>query len=282
MKSKSIILVAILMALPSAMMAQKNIQKAFDALQNDNIVKVTTQHSLERDPDTGKTISQVDVFDFMMTDPSVFRHIKDIQDAFGKDTNDAYLVKSGDHTGDNYFLLTVGDGSSQSVAIGKMKGSQYIYACFLDKNDSEKKHRYAYALEWVEDEGNIRGRLAITYALMPKYQQKRIRNITIKGNSFPMTDFTLNYDTLFTERPKSPTVWLSEFNTLSSLYRKNSEGGAAPVNFALLIYGLCKNTPSLDDYEKDMVITELKELKKITKRQSIQGFFTKSIELLKK
>ena len=42
MKSKSIIFTAMLTALPSALMAQQNIQKAFDALLNERIVETKT------------------------------------------------------------------------------------------------------------------------------------------------------------------------------------------------------------------------------------------------
>ena len=49
MKSKSLILTAMLTALPSVLLAQQNIQKAFDALLNENIVEIKTQHTLERD-----------------------------------------------------------------------------------------------------------------------------------------------------------------------------------------------------------------------------------------
>ena len=57
MKSKSLILTAMLTALPSVLLAQQNIQKAFDALLNENIVEIKNQHALERDPETGKKTS---------------------------------------------------------------------------------------------------------------------------------------------------------------------------------------------------------------------------------
>ena len=66
MKSKSIILTAMLMALPSALMAQENIEKAFKALLSEENVEIKTQHSLERDPETGKKTAQADVYDFVV------------------------------------------------------------------------------------------------------------------------------------------------------------------------------------------------------------------------
>ena len=64
MKSKSLILTAMLTALPSVLLAQQNIQKAFDELLNENIVEIKTQHTLERDPETGKKKAQMDIYDF--------------------------------------------------------------------------------------------------------------------------------------------------------------------------------------------------------------------------
>ena len=42
MKSKNLFLAAMLMVYPSAMMAQQNVKKAFDALLKDNIVEIKT------------------------------------------------------------------------------------------------------------------------------------------------------------------------------------------------------------------------------------------------
>lgn len=54
MKSKNLILSAILMAVSSTVMAQENIQKAFDALKQSKGQEETyTNHFLEKDPETG-------------------------------------------------------------------------------------------------------------------------------------------------------------------------------------------------------------------------------------
>ena len=53
MKSKKLILSAILMVVSSTVMAQENIQKAFDALRQSKGQEETyTNHFMERDPDT--------------------------------------------------------------------------------------------------------------------------------------------------------------------------------------------------------------------------------------
>jgi hypothetical protein len=281
MKNKSIILAAIFMALPSTMMAQKNVKKAFDDfLAQKNFISLSPQHLLEKDPETGKKESQSDVYDF--TAPTTYKRLLTaIEDAIQKDSEAAYQIASGENNGPtNYVTLAVGDDSSSGVAIGKNEGSRYTYACFVDKNDPDKKYRYAYAVDWVERDGKIIGRLAITYALMPKFRQSR--GITINGNKITLpTDI----GGITASKKMSTTDFLSQFNTLSGFYRNNlaetnGKGSAATASFAMQIYSLCKDAPSLNDYEKNSVTTELKELRKLTKRDSLQGFFTRCIELI--
>ena len=125
MKSKVIILVAMLMASPSALMAQQSIQKMFDCIVNDGRVKVTSQnHYLDRNPETDKKEAQADVYDIMMPNDKSFKQlVKDTQWSFEKDKEPAYQIKSGKNVGDNYTALAVGDGGSQSVAVGRIRGS---------------------------------------------------------------------------------------------------------------------------------------------------------------
>ena len=300
MKSKNIILTAMLTVLPSALMAQQHIEKAFEALLNKNNIEIATRHSLERDPETGRKTSQADVYDLMVTSPSALSLIKDIQKAFEKDREAAYLVKSGDHAGDNYTSLAVGDDNAHPIAIGKMKGSNYIYACFLDKDDPEKKYRYAYALEWVENNETSKTtkvRLAVTYATTQKYRQSRLqkrrviingKEINIDANSFSLGSgfpfdgsSVFDSDSLFFNRQRSSESWLSEFNTYKNHFLKNPNGNASS-HYATSIYKLCKNAKSLDDVEKKMVATEIRKLKDKTKDEFIQNLFDMSIERLKK
>lgn len=300
MKSKSIILTAILTALPSVLMAQENIQKAFDALLSKNNTEIATRHSLERDPETGRKTSQANVYDLMVTSPSAFSLIKDIQKAFEKDREAAYLLRSGDHAGDNYTTLAVGDDNTQPIAIGKMKGSNYVYACFLDKDDPEKKHRYAYALEWVERNESGKStqvRLAVTYATTQKHrqgkQQKRRfiingKEINIDGNSFslgsgfPFDDSSVfDSDSLFFNSARSSESWLSEFNTYKNLFLKKPDGTASS-HYATSIYKLCKNADSLDEAERGVVAQEIAKLNKSTNDDFIKELFLMCIKRLGK
>ena len=290
-----------LTALPSVLLAQQNIQKAFDALLNENIVEIKTQHTLERDPETGKKKAQMDIYDFEVANPTGISRIKDIQRAFDKDKETAYELRSGDHAGNNYPTLAVGDGRSQAVAVGRIKGSNYIYALFIDKDDPEKIYRYAYALEWVEKDKKTQVRLAVTYATTLQYRNSKRQTRTFivngekvrvdgnsfsnsfsLGNGFPFDNSSVfDSDSISFNRERSSEGWLSEFNTYKRLYQRNPDGSAANY-YATYIYKLCKKADCLENEEKQLVATEIKRLKAKTKDEFIQQLFDMGIERLKK
>ena len=297
MKSKSLILTAMLTALPSVLLAQQNIQKAFDELLNENIVEIKTQHALERDPETGKKKAQMDIYDFEVANPTGISRIKDIQRAFDKDKEAAYELRSGDHAGNNYPTLAVGDGRSQAVAVGRIKGSNYIYALFIDKDDPEKIYRYAYVLEWVEKDKKTQVRLAVTYATTLQYRNNKRQTKTfivngekvrVDGNSFSLSNgfpfgnsSVFDSDSTLFNHERSSEGWLSEFNTYKRLYQNNPDGAAANY-YATYIYKLCKKADGLEDGEKQLVATEIKRLKAKTKDEFIQQLFEMGIKRLKK
>ena len=294
MKTKNIILAALLTAMPAAMTAQENIQKAFNALLNDKIVETKTQHSLERDPETGQKSAQADVYDFVVTNASALSRIKDIERAFDKDKNAAYQIRSGNgNAGRNNVSLAVGNNRSQSVSIGSMKGSNYIYACFLDPDDAEKKYRYAYAMEWLDKGQKTQVRLVITYATTQKYREKNStrRRIIINGQEFNVdggnfSGFSLDNSSMFVNDSvysfqRTNGGWLTQFNIYKNLFLKNPEGIAANT-YVTQIYNLCKKADVLDDDEKELVADELKRMKTKTDDELIQKLFDMSIERLKK
>ena len=136
MKSRNLILAAMLMVMPSTIMAQQNIKKAFDALLNEKITENKTQHVLEEDSETGRLKAMCDVYDFTISTSSALERLKEARKAFDKDLKDAYSVntalrdKDGDDVEKGSFAslfesigfapvtLYVGDGSYSSVAIG--------------------------------------------------------------------------------------------------------------------------------------------------------------------
>jgi hypothetical protein len=284
-----------LMALPSVLMAQENIEKAFKALLNEENVEIKTQHSLERDSETGKKTAQADVYDFEVSSPTGLSRIKAIQKAFEKDKNAAYQYRTVSHPGSDYMSLSVGDGKSQSVAIGKIKGSDYIYACFLDKDDPEKKYRYAYAMEWLDKGKKTQVRLAVTYATTLKYRQsvKSIRRVFVNGKEINVDDNSISFgsglpfdmnsvfgvDSVFFNREMTSESWLSEFNTYKKLFLKNPDGTAAS-HYATYIYKLCKNAKSLEEAEMILVAHEIAKLKTSTNDEFIKQLFDMSIKRL--
>ena len=279
MKSKNILITGMLMLLPSAVLAQQHIQQAFDALRNSNLQKeASSRHSIEKDPDTGQMEGLEDTYDFILPDKLGRNLIEDIRKAFQKDEAKAYSVNTGRKgNSEDFVSLAVGDSNKGGVAIGLMEGSQWIYACFLDPNDSQRQHRYAYALEWAESKNHITGRIVKTYATTLKYRQdkKNSRTITVNGNNYAFGSFFSDSDT------KSSETWLSEFNTYKNHFLKNPDGAAAN-SYATQIYKLCKDAKSLEDVEKNIVATEIVKLKKKTKDEFIQQLFDMSIERLKK
>lgn len=278
MKSKNILITGMLMLLPSAVPAQQQIQQAFDALRNSNIKEISSRHSVEKDPDLGTMEGLEDTYDFELTDNRDKRLIDNIRKAFELDEAHAYSVSTGSNgNSEDFVSLAVGDSNKGGVAIGLIKDSKWIYACFLDPNDTLRQHRYAYALEWAENGNKIRGRIVKTYATTLKFRQskKLSRTITVNGNNFAFGSFFSDADT------KPSETWLSEFNTYKNLFLKNPDGTAAN-SYATQIYRLCKDTKSLEDVEKNIVATEIVKLKKKTKDEFIQQLFDMSIERLKK
>lgn len=293
-----------LIAMPSALMAQQNIQKAFDALlKQKQVIKVTAHHDMEKDPETGVKKGQADVYDFTLPAGNPWRQlVLDIEDAIHKDSENAYSVSSSENNkGVNYVTLVVGDGSSESVAIGKIPGSKYMYACFLDKKDPEKKYRYAYAVEWAEGEDGIKGRIATTYGTTQKYREqsengkKRIKSSTITINRNPLSKdqifemvgnnntsgLVLELDSVVFAANNS-SQWLSHFSTFSSLYSKClSEHKMTSANiFANNIYNLCKRANVLDEDEKKIVISEILRLRDATADEYSKSLLVLSIKKL--
>ena len=291
-----------LLAMPSTMMAQQNIKKAFDALLNEKITDNRASHVLDRDTETGRMTAMADVYDFTISSKSALERLDDVRKAFEKDKKEAYSVNSGirekggedtevepfsslfESLGFPSVSLFVGDGKHPSVSIGTMKGSDYIYACFADKDDPEHRYRYAYALEWVEKEKKTKVRLAVTYALRPEARdnskgKKRhsATRIIVNGKDISLDGIR---DSLLMKRNQSPESWLSEFNNYKRLFLKNPDGATA-THYATSIYSLCKKSAMLEPEEKKLVINELTKLKAAAKDELIQNIFEMSIKKLK-
>ena len=291
-----------LLAMPSTVMAQQNIKKAFDALLNEKITDNRASHVLDRDTETGRMTAMADVYDFTISSKSALERLNDVRQAFEIDKKDAYSINSGirekggedtevepfsslfESLGFPSVSLSVGDGKHPSVSIGTMKGSDYIYACFADKDDPDHRYRYAYALEWVEKTKKTKVRLAVTYALRPEVRddskgKKRhsATRIIVNGKDISLGGLR---DSLLMKRNQSPESWLSEFNNYKRLFLKNPDGATA-THYATSIYSLCKKSAMLEPEEKKLVINELTKLKAAAKDELIQNIFEMSIKKLK-
>ena len=278
------ILTAMLMALPSGLMAQQSIQRMIDNWQGDNRVRMKSQHLLERDTETGRMEAMFDVYDGMMPNDALGKQlVKATQTVFEREKDSAYQIRTISHTGTDYTSLAVGDGYSHSVAIGKIEGSDYIFACFIDKGDPEKKHRYAYAFEWADRGDSIQFRLAVTYALIPKYRNNRSGIITINGKTINMNGISSSFglDSISFGSERHSELWLSEFNIYKNLFLKRPEGHATS-QYVTNIYKLCKKADCLETEEKKLVCKEIQKLRKKTEDEFIQGLFDMSIERLNK
>ena len=298
MKSKQLLAVSIMMLSLQTVHAQGHIKRAFNVMITDTSTKVESTQKLNKDPETGTKIGQLDVYEFTIP-ASHHNLVEDIKHAFDQDKEKAYSLTStstANKKSYNYTSLAVG-GEDNGYPLGDMKNSRYIYALFLDPDDKSKTHRYAYAMEWCEGEKEIVGKLIITYATTQEHRRSKRQTRTINingqeikidgnsfsfGSGFPFDGSSVfDTDSLLFNRERSSESWLSEFNTYKNHFLKKPDGNASS-HYATSIYKLCKNAKSLDDVEKKMVATEIRKLKDKTKDEFIQQLFDMSIERLKK
>lgn len=310
MKSKYFFLSAMLIALPTTMSAQQNIQKAFDALLNEKISETESRHVLDCDSETGRKTAQADVYDFTLSSNSALERLNDVRKAFDKDKKNAYSVNSGireegedaekgsfsslfESMGIAPVSLSVGDGKYLPVSIGSMKRGNYIYACFADKDDPDNRYRYAYAMEWAKKDKQTKVRLAVTYALRPEARTKKSKSrVIINGKDINIDDniislgsgFPFDNSSVFgvdSVHEKSPESWLSEFNNYKRLFLKNPDS-ATSTHYVTSIYKLCKESDMLDPDEKKIVAQEIAKLKTRTNDEFIKNLFDMSIKRLGK
>ena len=289
-----------LLTLPLAAQAQKHIKKAFDALIDDRQVELSSTHKMEKDPETGEKESQLDWWEFTLP-KSKQQLVKDIERAFEKDRDKAYSVSTGHNSpgGEGVESLAVGNSNKNGYIVGEIAGSDYVYALFIDPDDAQHIHRYAYVLEWKDNGQNIIGRLAITYATTLKYrqgngnvQQNRTVTITTNGNRQSFTSPPAALGNFFSfgddgddgdaDDDGDDDTWLAKFNTFAQLFR-NNPNSTASTYFANYIYNLCKKPQNgqLTAGEKEMVCAELDQLSQLTDNEFTRNIFKNAKTLIK-
>lgn len=92
MKTSLFRLLAILLALmPIGVVAQTNIQSAFDAIIKCPDAQITERHTLDKDPVTLVKTGQADIYRFVLPAGKA-KLIKNVVSAFEKDSQTAYVT----------------------------------------------------------------------------------------------------------------------------------------------------------------------------------------------
>lgn len=174
MKTTAIRLLSLMLAaLPMTAAAQTNIKAAFDAIIKCPDAEITESHTLEKDPSTGTKTGQSDLYRFVLP-ASKAGLIEKAFAAFDKDAEMAYSINRGKATEkENPIVLAVGEAENTGVYI-TAPGADYIYSLFLAPlaESPAGNHRYAYGMNCKEEDGQLVGRLAVTYATTLKYRQQ--------------------------------------------------------------------------------------------------------------
>ena len=98
MKTSLFRLLAILLALmPIGVVAQTNIQSAFDAIIKCPDAQITERHTLDKDPVTLMKTGQADIYRFVLPAGKA-KLIKNVVSAFEKDSQTAYSYSRGKAT----------------------------------------------------------------------------------------------------------------------------------------------------------------------------------------
>lgn len=165
---------------------------------------VTTSESIVRERDLSqpgnpmKSMCEVWEFTCDVSLLSRIEHLSALMKANSTSDN-CYYVKTHTPGHTDWHDILVGDDPSRVVELGRSERSHYTLVNFLDTLDATKSHRYAYALEWQEQntpfklkeqngklikvpvtEKTIKGKVVMTYARVPKPNQQ-LQSENVKG-----------------------------------------------------------------------------------------------------
>lgn len=136
--------------------------------------------------------SMCEVWEFTC-DVSLASHIEQLsaQMTASSSSEQCYYVKTHTPGRADWHDILVGDDPKNLVELGRSERSHYTIVNFIDTIDATKSHRYAYALEWQEQnipfklkeqdgklvkmpvtEKTLKGKVVITYARMPQPKQQ--------------------------------------------------------------------------------------------------------------
>lgn len=225
--------------------SQQNIMTSFDAIINCSEANIFDKHALQKDPDTGVKIGQADIYNFILP-ISKFYLIQDAVNSIKAESEMAYDIQYG-HTSSvkNAYSIWLPVGQGDSGVSIYSPDSEYICAYFLapKSEDPEGKSRYAYGIIYKEENEEITGKLAVTYATTLAYRQA-------KNNA--ITDLSTN---------KQQKTW---FESLMSLFQSMSQANSQTrIALATRAYELIKKTndyPDTTETDKESVCEILKAM----------------------
>lgn len=153
---------------------------------------ISTSESVIRERDLSKPgnpmKSTCEIWDFTC-DASLLSHIKQLSQTMEENSSSeqCYYVKTHTAGRMDWHDILIGDDPSRLVELGRSERSNYTIVNFLDTLETTKSHRFAYALEWIEQnvpfklkenngklvktpvtEKTYKGKVVITYATMPQ------------------------------------------------------------------------------------------------------------------
>lgn len=164
---------------------------------------LTTSESIIRERDLSQSgnpmKSMCEVWEFTC-DANMLSHVEHLsaQMTASSSSEQCYYVKTHTPGRTDWHDILVGDDPNRLVELGRSERSHYTIVNFLDTLDDTKTHRFAYALEWQEQnipfklkeqdgklvkipvsEKMLKGKVVMTYARMPQPKQQTTYSATM-------------------------------------------------------------------------------------------------------
>lgn len=161
---------------------------------------IATSESVIRERDLSKPgnpmKSTCEIWDFTC-DASLLSHIEQLSRTMtaNSSSEQCYYVKTHTAGRMDWHDILIGDDPTRLVELGRSERSNYTIVNFLDTLETTKTHRFAYALEWIEQnvpfklkeqngklvktpitEKTYKGKVVITYATMPQAKPQAKNN----------------------------------------------------------------------------------------------------------
>jgi len=241
--------------IPMMAAAQNNIKSAFDAIIKCPEAQITESHTLEKDPSTGTKTGQSDIYSFVLP-ANKLSLLKKVISAVDKDAEMAYSVGRGKTVNtERDIILTVGNGGNNGVYINS-PDCEYIYSMFLAPltEDPNGIYRYAYGMNFKEEDGKLVGKLVITYATTLKYRQQAEQQ-----RQYDMFRNLSNSANVISDNTSATQSW---FDMLMSYFQgmisANSQTRIALASKAYQVIRDTSKYPEVTEADKDAICEILK------------------------